>query len=76
MTDQAPAAPETLDDAIRWLAWVAVESAAGRLDPKSAQQVSKAIEVWMRAQGYQARIKELEKKIAAFAKASRTPTSG
>jgi len=67
----APAAPETLDDALRWLAWVAMEAADGRLDPRAAQQVTKSIEVWLRAQGYQARIRELEKKLAAFAKAKR-----
>jgi hypothetical protein len=68
MPDEVPTPPETLDDALRWLSWTAVESASGRLDHKQAQQVTKAIEVWMRAQGYQQRIRELEKKIAALAK--------
>jgi hypothetical protein len=68
MSDEVPASPETIDDALRWLSWTAVESAVGRLDHKQAQQVTRAIEVWMRAQGYHQRIRDLEKKLAALSK--------
>jgi hypothetical protein len=66
--EEIPTSPETLDDALRWLSWVAVESATRRLDPKSAQQISKAIEVWLKAQGYREQIQELRRMIADFKK--------
>jgi hypothetical protein len=69
-----PTQLETLDDALLWQSWIVEQLAGSQLDPKVAQQLSRAVEVWLRAQGYAERLRKLEKQAATFAKL--TPPKG
>jgi hypothetical protein len=68
MLTRMPARPETLDEALAFLSWVAVELAAGTIDPAQAREIKGALDMWLRAQGYREKIATFEAKLAAIAR--------
>lgn len=66
-----PPTPETIEDAKRWLAWVATNLANGMLDQKEARSLSYTLRAFMDSvekADVQDELEELKDKIAALQK--------
>jgi hypothetical protein len=67
--DTKPAPLKTLADALAWYVWIAEESAAGRMEPETARELTRVTDSWVRCQRYDSHLRELSKELATARRA-------
>jgi hypothetical protein len=66
-----PAQPQTLDEAKAYLAWIADNALRGFVDNRQAVAATRALDSWMRAEGYASQITALTKQVKALQKTAK-----
>ncbi len=72
-TADVPSAPESIDDVVRWSAWVAVAVATGKIDSRVAREVTNAIRQFqsgIEKRDLQVEMNELRQQIKSMKKRS------
>lgn len=70
---EIPADPETIEDARKYLAWLARSALTGQIEPRQVEAANKALLTWIKAEDYARQIRELRKMITDLQKTVKRP---
>lgn len=70
---EIPTDPETIEDARKYLAWLARSALTGQLEPRQVEAANKALLTWIKAEDYARQIRELRKMITDLQKTVKRP---